>query len=394
VPGASKPNGKKLPAGKEERNLPKKYQGDPFCDASQISSASQSSNSEPGNHSLLWYHVECNQLGWVRALPKICFDLMNTVNKSTGFTPFQLHMGCSPHVIPPLVPAKSSATVADIDAWHVIRKLETDVFKAQGNLLKAKLSQAVQANKQCTLTFPFVTGSHVQLSTLHQRKEYKAKGEKHMAKFMPHYDGPYTIIDTDEVHSTVTLDLPNSPNIFPMFHTSQVIPYIESDTEKFPSRHFKEPEPIITDEGHEEQDFVNILFFMTFISDDRFWFFEMARGKFFQNKILTKSWMCGTMDGAISTWFVGVVSDKNTMNGYLALNWKIAKRSISGWRHGMDPRGSRDLNAGPGVGEGGGVLKLLKKFTTQMKNWSRPSILLSVALQLFQCALHSLQTHF
>jgi len=31
-------------------------------------------------------------------------------------------------------------------------------------------------------------------------------------------------------------------------------------------------------------------------------------------------------------------------------------------------RGPRNLNAGPGVGEGG-VLELLKDFTTQTKNW-------------------------
>jgi hypothetical protein len=34
----------------------------------------------------LRFHVERNQLGWVRALPWIRFDLMNTINKSTGFT--------------------------------------------------------------------------------------------------------------------------------------------------------------------------------------------------------------------------------------------------------------------------------------------------------------------
>ena len=175
----------------------------------------------------LQYHIEWNQLGWAHALPRIWFDLMNTVNKSVGFTPFQLHMGCSPHVIPPLIPTKSSSTVADIDVWHVIRKLETDVFEAQDNLLKAKLLQAVNAKKHRTLTFPFTVGSCIGLSTLHRCTEYKAKGEKCMEKFMPHHDGPYTIVDTDEQHSTVTLDLPNSTNIFPTFHMSQVIPYIE-----------------------------------------------------------------------------------------------------------------------------------------------------------------------
>jgi hypothetical protein len=49
------------------------------------------------------FHVECNQQGWVRALPRIRFNIMNTVNKSTGFYPFQLCMGRSPQIIPPLL---------------------------------------------------------------------------------------------------------------------------------------------------------------------------------------------------------------------------------------------------------------------------------------------------
>jgi len=143
--------------------------------------------------------------------------------------------------------------------WHIIQKLEMDVLEVQDNFLGAKLSQAVHTNKNCTLHFSFTVGSQVRLSTLHRRKEYKTKGEKHMAKFMPCYDGPYTITEVNEQHSTVTLDLPNPPNIFPTFHTSQVIPYIESDTNKFPSHHFKEPEPIITEDGKEEQFIDKIL---------------------------------------------------------------------------------------------------------------------------------------
>ena len=207
----------------------------------------------------LRYHVERNQLGWVRALPRVRFDMMNTINKSTGFTPFQLRFGQSPRVIPPLIPAKPSATVADIDAWHVIRRLELDVLEAQDNLLKAKISQSLQANKQRSLKFPFSIGSRVRLSTLHRRKEYTAKGEQRVAKFMPRFDGPYTIIDMDEQHSTVTLDLPNSPNIHPTFHTSEVLPYIESDTTLFPSRRFEEPNPIITNDGDEEYYIERIL---------------------------------------------------------------------------------------------------------------------------------------
>ena len=166
--------------------------------------------------------------------------------------PFQLHMGCSPQVIPPLIPAKSSATVSDIDAWHVIWQLETDVLKAQDNLLHTKISQSTQANKHHTLKFPFHIGSHVRLSTLHHRNDYKSKGEKHVAKFMPCFDGPYTVIDVDEDHSTVTLDLPNSPNIFPVFHMLEVLPYSESDISLFPSHCMEEPPPITTPDGNNE----------------------------------------------------------------------------------------------------------------------------------------------
>jgi len=76
---------------------------------------------------------------------------------------------------------------------------------------------------------------------------------------MPHYDRPYTIIDTNEQHSTVTLDLLNSLNIYPTFHMSQIVLYIESDTDKFPSHRFEEPEPIITEDGQEEQYIDKIL---------------------------------------------------------------------------------------------------------------------------------------
>jgi len=49
----------------------------------------------------LQYHVKHNQMGWQWALPRIHFDIMNTINASTGLSPFKLCMGQSLHVIPP-----------------------------------------------------------------------------------------------------------------------------------------------------------------------------------------------------------------------------------------------------------------------------------------------------
>jgi Integrase zinc binding domain len=51
----------------------------------------------------LHFHVERTQSGWLRALLLVRFNIMNTINVSTGFSPFQLRMGQSPRLIPPLI---------------------------------------------------------------------------------------------------------------------------------------------------------------------------------------------------------------------------------------------------------------------------------------------------
>ncbi|CAA7265257.1 unnamed protein product [Cyclocybe aegerita] len=136
-------------------------------------------------------------------------------------------------------------------AWELIRQLEINTWEAQDNLLKAKISQSFFTNKSRDLTFPFKVGDRVVLSTLHHWREYKAPGKKRVAKFMPCFDGLYKIMDMDKEHSTVMLDLPNSPNLFPTFHTSQVKPFHENNAMLFPSREFNHPPPVITKNGKE-----------------------------------------------------------------------------------------------------------------------------------------------
>ena len=51
----------------------------------------------------LRFRVEHNQKGWVKALPTVHFDIMNTINKSTGFSPFQLRFGRLARMLPPIV---------------------------------------------------------------------------------------------------------------------------------------------------------------------------------------------------------------------------------------------------------------------------------------------------
>jgi len=209
---------------------------------------------------MLCYHVEHNQRGWVHAFPLVCFNIMNTINKSMGFSPFQLCMGHSPQVIPPLIERHDRDTTLEAEhMYELIKRLEQLSMEAQDNLLCAKISQAAQANKYRTLMFPFVVGGRVKLLTLYHRHEYQGSGEKRVAKFMPCYDRPYTIVDIDEEKSSITLDLPNTPNIFPSYHTSEVIPYIKNDATLFPNREFSKPLAITVEDGMEEYFICDII---------------------------------------------------------------------------------------------------------------------------------------
>jgi len=68
---------------------------------------------------------------------------------------------------------------------------------------------------------------------------------------MPRFDGPYKITNINPAHSTVTLDLPQSPDIFPVFHTSEVLPFLENDNTLFPSRALHSPEPVSVNDNLE-----------------------------------------------------------------------------------------------------------------------------------------------
>ena len=55
------------------------------------------------------FHGKQNQEEWVCALPHIWFCMMSTINTSTGYSGFQLHLEHSPHLIPPIILASLPA---------------------------------------------------------------------------------------------------------------------------------------------------------------------------------------------------------------------------------------------------------------------------------------------
>ncbi|KAF4622194.1 hypothetical protein D9613_009369 [Agrocybe pediades] len=196
---------------------------------------------------MIRFHVDRNQKGWVKALPLIRFNIMNSVNKSTGFSPFQIRLGRSPRIIPPLVHGTTN-DAAEESPKEFLQRMEQISCEAQDNLLQAKIAQSLQANKSRSTDFPFAVGDRVRLSTKNRRREYMATKSGRVAKFMPRFDGPFTITAVDQPHSTVTLEMPNNnKNKVNVFHTSQVLPYKENDDDLFPSRKLAKPAPVIVD---------------------------------------------------------------------------------------------------------------------------------------------------
>jgi len=141
----------------------------------------------------LRFHVTRNQEGWVQALPWVRFVIMNTVNKSTGFSPFQLHMGRSPRLIPPITAAAWES--GGVDAAKLIDQLSMDVAEAWDNLMLAKVFQADQANRRCALEDAYKVDELVMLSTANRRKEYASTGSGWSAKLFPRRDGPYRVVE-------------------------------------------------------------------------------------------------------------------------------------------------------------------------------------------------------
>jgi Chromo (CHRromatin Organisation MOdifier) domain len=142
------------------------------------------------------------------------------------------------------------------------------VLEAKDNLRTAKFNQAFAANQGRSPDPKFEVGDRVMLSTENCRREYKSKGSKRAAKFFPRWDGPYEVVQAYPATSTYTLDLPESMNIFPTFHATQLKLYHANDDSMFPTRAHIRPPPLKFADGSEE-------YFIDSILDER----KIGRGR-------------------------------------------------------------------------------------------------------------------
>jgi len=248
------------------------------------------------------FHVDRQQKGWSKVLRKIRFDIMNSVNVSMGYAPFMLKSGHHPHLIPLLIQVETTAmdspasnsvplpagfsqgmpepTEASVStpvplpgissdrtdeleympaALSFMEDLRLCLADASDSLFATKLSQALHTNTSCGPDLDFKVGNKVLLSTENRRREYTQKKEGRVAKFMPCYDGPYTIVKAFSKSSMYTLHLPASSHVFPFFHVSLLKKFNVNDLDLFSEHELAKPGPIVTADGQDEYFIEKIL---------------------------------------------------------------------------------------------------------------------------------------
>ena len=127
-------------------------------------------------------------------------------------------------------------------------------------LITSKLIQADATNQHHAAERPYTIRGHVYLSTVHHRHNFKAAGQTCVAKFMPHFNGPYVITHMILERSVYSLDIPNTyPNACLSFHASLLCPYFPSDLLLFPHWYLPCPSPVVMIDGVSEWEVQEIV---------------------------------------------------------------------------------------------------------------------------------------
>jgi transposase InsO family protein len=190
--------------------------------------------------------VNYKQDNWDKCLPAAEFAYNNSLQASTGFTPFYLDCGQHPIIPSTLTLSKEliNTNVAATDDF--LQHWQNSLLQAKEALAQAQDRQAHYANKHRRPDV-FKTGDRVLLSTTHLNAPTEAR--RPLKKLQPKFIGPYQV---EEVISETAyrLSLPSNLKVHPVFHISRLKRYIPNE---FPERTQPLPAPIFVDDSHEPE---------------------------------------------------------------------------------------------------------------------------------------------
>ena len=193
-------------------------------------------------------YVDPHQDDWDEHLVTVEFAYNDSVNMSTGYTPFYLNHGH--HPITPLTmflktrSDESSSSTEPVEAFAA--RLREDVNHARDALLAAQQRQAYYADRS-RRHHAFKVGDKVWLSAAHLRLPATQNARRQL---QPCFYGPHKVV---EVASPVAvrLQLPPSFKIHPVIHVSHLKTEVDG-TQQFPDRpEYAAPPPPEVIDGEE-----------------------------------------------------------------------------------------------------------------------------------------------
>lgn len=175
---------------------------------------------------------------WDTRLPAAQFAYNNSVNDSTGYTPFFLTYGRNPHT-PATLQSGATRPGYNSTSEEFLSQWRSDIEHAKSNLRDAQARQAKYANRQ-RRDYTFRVGDKVLLSS----KDIAVKDLT--PKLRLKYQGPWPIVKKISPVA-FKLDLPATMNKHPVFHISKLQPFRDNPYPR-PRDHTRPP-PVDTAEG-------------------------------------------------------------------------------------------------------------------------------------------------
>ena len=170
--------------------------------------------------------VNANQSDWDQHLISAEFAYNNSVQASTGHTPFYLTYGQHPRMPMTSVAEDATKVPAVLD---LLQDLSTGLNVTRMNIQKAQVRQSRGANAR-RRPHDFVIGDSVWLSADNINRPYVVSD-----KFASRFEGPFSI--TELIGDTsVRLKLPSSWRINDSFHVSMLKKYIGANNSAFTGR--------------------------------------------------------------------------------------------------------------------------------------------------------------